>query len=286
MGTTLNPSDLPLRWNQLTALCLMAWGGNGAPQTCPVILAILSRCHKLQSCKLRVHGPPEAHFAESIVECPSLHTLDLLCAGSPLYTAGRLLNYLSLPDLRDFKLSGRRPEFSNTFTADRLVSSLTTSTHLERISIESHTFSKLFLTDFLRGLPPTVLRLQITEPKWMQRTLLAHAPLDDDVLAALDATPDRPTPCPALQELVIQYCHKVSDEALLRFVLSREPTLRLVDINFVRERQVDILPSLKSFAEAGGKTSITYITLPPPQFSPWLGLPDAQPEMPTPQGAS
>jgi hypothetical protein len=97
--------------------------------------------------------------------------------------------------------------------------------------------------------------------------------LDNDALAILDVSLDRP--CLALQELVILNCRSVSDEALLHFITSRVPTLRRVNITFDREREVDILPSLQSSVEAGLQIDITYISVAPPQFSPWQGLRDA-----------
>ncbi|KAF7341966.1 hypothetical protein MVEN_01783100 [Mycena venus] len=245
MGGNNNPSNLPLRWNQLTALSLMgpAWGAEFA-QTCMVIWDILSRCPKLQACKLLVHGPPEGDHVGSIIECTSLHALDLV---------------------------------PGVYNPDGVVAALAASTHLERVSIDSNTFSKPFLMDFLRGLPPTVRRLQITEPVHVWQPSLVEPTLDNEVLAVLNTSPDSPAHCLGLEEFVIHYCRKVSDEALLRFIISRVPTLRLVEVKFDRERQVDILPKLQSFVEAGGNTFFTYITLTPPQFSPWLGLPDIPP---------
>ncbi|KAF7366611.1 hypothetical protein MSAN_00918900 [Mycena sanguinolenta] len=271
-GGNTNPLDLPLRWNQLTSLSLMgpAWGLTYA-QTPQLVLAILSRCSKLQSCKLLVQAPPEGDLPHSIVECPCLHTVELMCIGNPLLTAGNVLARLSLPELRDFKLSGL-VNLPSVFAGESLVSSLAASARLERISIHSNTFSKSSLHDFLRGLPPTIRYLHITEPMHMWRPSIVEVALDDEVFAALNATC-----CPALEELFINSCRKVSDEALLQFILSRAATLKLVDIKFDREREVDILPHLEPFLEAGGKASITYITLVPPQFSPWMGLPDAPP---------
>ncbi|KAJ6481680.1 hypothetical protein C8R45DRAFT_1002655 [Mycena sanguinolenta] len=272
LGGNTNPLDFPLRWNQLTTISLMgpAWGLVHA-QTRSVILDILSRCPKLQSCKLLVQGPPEEDLPHSIIECPCLHTVELMCVGTPLLTAGSVLTHLSLPELRDFKLSGLG-ELPSAFARDSLVSSLAASARLERISVHSNTFSKPFLHDFLRGLPPTIRYLHITEPMHMWRPSIVEGALDDETFATLDASC-----CPALEELVIHSCRKVSDEALLQFILSRVATLRLVDIKFDRQREVDIFPHLVPFLEAGGKASITYITLIPLQFSPWMGLPDAPP---------
>jgi hypothetical protein len=251
------------------------------------VLEILARCPKLQTCKLLVHGPPEGETLFP-VPCPCLRALALVCVGTPLYTAGVLLGRLVAPALRDFKLGGLI-EQPSVFSAEPLVRAFAPLEHLECVSIDTNTFSKAFLKDFLRGLPRTVRRLEATEPMHMWRPSLAEAALDDEVLAVLDERPVLPegtTHCPALEELVIHHCRKVSDEALLRFVLSRAPTLRRVDVAFDREREADIMPRLAPFVEAGGKVAMTYITIPPPQFSPWMGLPDAPllPGMPPPPG--
>ncbi|KAJ6594539.1 hypothetical protein B0H19DRAFT_64294 [Mycena capillaripes] len=271
LGSNINSSDLPLRWYQLTGLSFMGsvWG-MGHAQTSEVVLNILSRCPQLRTCNLLVHDPPEALSADSIVECSFIHTFELHCVGTPLQTSGHLLSRLSLPNLRDFKLRGEEDR-DGVFPADSLVRFITTSTRLESISIDTASFSRSSLKDFLCSLPPTVRRLRITEPSHMWRPSPADSVLDNVVFAALDSS------CPALQELAIDHCRKVSDEALRRFIMSRMPVLRRVEVKFGREREVDILPSLESFLEVGLQTSISYTSLPAPLFSPWQGLPDAPP---------
>ncbi|KAJ7354593.1 hypothetical protein DFH08DRAFT_855348 [Mycena albidolilacea] len=286
LGRNVHSLDLPLQWGRLTALTLMGsglssgWGPGGStvnPQTCRVVLDILSRCPELRACTLLVHAPLDEHLQNLVVECPFLHTFDLSCDETALHVADRLLGRLSLPQLQDFKLRGAKlgatEELYSTFSADSVLSFLTTLTRLESISADSAMFPKPILINFLRALPPTVLRLAITEPMW-RRLDREDAIFDDEVLEALTTFPDRPSHCPALQEVVVHYCPNLSDEALLRFIMSR-PTLKLVDIEFDRERKVDILPSLEPFTEAGLKTSISYKTRPPSEFSPWQGLPDA-----------
>ncbi|KAJ6594565.1 hypothetical protein B0H19DRAFT_1056835 [Mycena capillaripes] len=272
-GSSVDFRDLPLRWNQLTALSLMgsAWGLSGV-HTCQAILEILSKCPKLQTCKMQLQDSPESLSAH-IIECPLLRTLILQCTGDPLQTSCHLLSRLSLPDLRDFTLRGQGG--SQALPEDSFVSSLLASTHLESISIETPTFSTSSLVNFLRGISPSVRRLRImaqSDP-WGP----THGGFDNDILDALTVSPDRPTLCPALQELLMPQCRKVSDEALLRCILSRMPTLRRVEANFDREKEIDILPSLQPFVETGLQTTITYIPPPQLQFSPWQGLPDPPP---------
>ncbi|KAJ7162234.1 hypothetical protein C8R46DRAFT_1103955 [Mycena filopes] len=286
-GSNMAPSDLPLRWNQLTSLSIMgpAWG-MGNTQTSELALNILSRCPALRTCKMLVHDAAEGHMShvavppsDAIVECRFLHTLDLMCVGAPLYTSGRLLGRLSTPGLRDFRLRGQG-EPHGTFTADAVVSALAASTRLDSVSIDSDTFSKATLTVFLRGLPPKVRFLHVTDLFHSWHTDFTDGVFDDDVLAAFSPSPDSPVPlCPALRDLTITHCHNLTDEAIFRFISSRVPALRRVDIRFDRDRQVDIRPRLQPFVEADLQATLNYITLAPMQFSPWQGLPDAPPGM-------
>ncbi|KAF7357892.1 hypothetical protein MVEN_00835500 [Mycena venus] len=269
-GSNTWSTDLPLRWNQLTALslfppCFPPWGG--AHLTCEMVFDILSRCPKLETCKLLVHGPPNEHVADHVVDCPVLHTLEIHSVGAPIIVSACLLSHLWLPELWDFTLRGQEDHRSAS-TADSVVSSLATSPHLETISIDSDAFTKSSLIDFLRGLRPSVKHLHITEPVKMWQPYLDNPALDDDSLAALGAH------CPTLQELVLLNCHNVSDEGLLCFIISRKPALKRIEVKFDREKQVDILPGLQSFMADGLESSITYKDI-PPLFSPWQGLPDA-----------
>ncbi|KAJ7680972.1 hypothetical protein DFH06DRAFT_1164666 [Mycena polygramma] len=255
---------LPLRWAQLTVVSLMApaWIGGGQ------VMEILSRCPKLQTCKLLVQDTEEGLLADLTVECQFLHTLELHCI---VVTPGLLLRRLSLPLLKTLKLSGQADlQTHSELTMNSFVSFLVSSTRLETITIDTSLFSKAFLMDVLRGLPPSLRHLHIRERLRSAETM---APLDDESFAVLTASPA--ILCPALQELVISSCRNVSDEALLRFILSRKAILRLVEIKFDRIKQVDILPSLQQFAEPALQTNITYICPAPPMFSPWQGLPDA-----------
>ncbi|KAF7370254.1 hypothetical protein MSAN_00656500 [Mycena sanguinolenta] len=249
-------SSLPLSWSNLTSLILMPRD----PPDCQIILDILARCSRLQTCKVEVAEHEDEHLQDSIVECLSLHSLQLWCYSSPLNNSGRLLSCLSVSNLQDFRLGGAE-EPSNSAS---LLSSLATCTHLQSISITSSMFRSHELVDFLRGLPPTLQRLRITD------TSRSSSPLNNDFFITLEML----AVLPALEELVMVNNRKLSDEALLRFIISRMPILQRVDIAFDRVMQVDILPSLESFMESGAQVSLAYTTDVSFDVSPYLGLPD------------
>ncbi|KAJ7354564.1 hypothetical protein DFH08DRAFT_47217 [Mycena albidolilacea] len=282
-GRNVHSLDLPLCWSNLTALSLLGSGWSTGtittnPQTCQVVLDILSRCPELRICTVMALEPPDSGYLQDfVVECPFLRTFYLLCDGTPLHTAGRLLSRLSLPALQDFQLKGISfggPDPENTFSADSLLSFFAASTQLESINIDGAMFSRAILIDIFRRLPLGVRHITIARPVWQPR--LEDTTFDDEILEALTVSPGHSL-CPALEEVIIHYCPKVSDEAILRFIMSRMPALKLVDIKFDRERKVDILPTLQPFVEAGLKTSISYITFPSPKFSPWIGIPAISP---------
>ncbi|KAJ6480833.1 hypothetical protein C8R45DRAFT_1003795 [Mycena sanguinolenta] len=251
-------SRLPLPWSNLTVLTLLT-----REQTCQDILDVLARCSQLRTCKLGLEHQSE-HRQDSIVECVFLHSIEIWCSSSPLHNSGRLLSRLSLPALQDFTLDGL-DEPSNS---DFLLSALATYTRLQYISISSAMFWSHELVDFLRGLTPSVRRLRVAE-RWQSGPFSPI--LDDNFFEALEPS----TVLPALEEVVITTGGELSDEALLRFIVSRMPTLRRVDIKFDREMQVNILPTLQSFVESGPQVSLAYTTSPLYIVSPYLGLPDA-----------
>ncbi|KAF7376623.1 hypothetical protein MSAN_00079100 [Mycena sanguinolenta] len=279
----MNALHLPLRWHQLTNLSFDGTFRAGAPQALApeTIQIILSRFPQLRTVHFLVHRSEESQPSDTVVECSFLHTVNLYCVGNPLHMAGLLLSRLWLPSFRNFELGGFYGRQAHaTESAESLLSSLANYTRLESISIDSVLFSKVELAHFLLGLPSPVLRLEIAEPLPApgRPTFPGPDTLDDGVLEVLDGSFEGPTPCPALEELVITTCRVVSDKALLSFVKSRLPTLKYVRVGFERERQIDILPELEQSIEAGDlKISLTYVTFPAPSFSPWEGLADGPP---------
>ncbi|KAJ7906828.1 hypothetical protein B0H13DRAFT_1716163 [Mycena leptocephala] len=275
-----SPTELPLRWSQLTSLSLhdLAWESS-IPLTTDRALQMLSQCPLLRTCSLSIHDTDnldgEIPGARRMVECPLLHAMHLECRSVPAFTFPRMFRHLSLPRLRQFGLRGiSSPE---SYPLLSFSSFLAVSTRLESLNISTDTFSKASLAELFRGLPPTMQRLKILE-SWAPSGI--DNSFDDDILAILTPSQDsdRPSPCcPALQELTIRQCITVSDTALLRLITARMTAvscspLQRVEVTFSRSREFDILPTLQPFIDSGLLISLKYFASTPLQLSPWLGL--------------
>ncbi|KAF7376868.1 hypothetical protein MSAN_00104300 [Mycena sanguinolenta] len=271
-GAIFMPEDLPLRWSQLTNLTV---GGHkwSVPMTLSshALLRVISKCPELRCCKLMVHEPTamfEIPISEHpIVELPFLHTLAIDCVGRVAPTVSNLLMRFSLPELRDFAIFGSAqdsPTLGNFFA--RLVG-------LERLRIDINTFSQTSLLETFHTLPLSIRRLWISniDHPWDQPQTDV-----DELLAVLTTSPEL---CPMLQHFSIDSGFNLSDRAVLLFITARmqesPPTLDRVDINFGRQKVVDIMPDLRAFIEMGLAVSLVYLPPQPSQDSPWLGLPDA-----------
>ncbi|KAJ6526969.1 hypothetical protein DFH09DRAFT_165321 [Mycena vulgaris] len=286
-GSNFSASELPLRWSQLTALSISGppWTIT-ASMTSETILNAISRCPELRRCKLMVNDGPSAEIqsAHPILEFPFLHTFELHCVSSVASTFKLLLDRLSLPKLQKFTLHGHNAEAAlpmETHDPSPLNNFFTASTRLESLRIDTDTFTKLSLLEFIRRLPPSMqhLRIQDTSRGW---PALLTPSLDDEVLAVLTPSPGLPPPhCPGLKTIFVDHCDSISDAALLRFITARlapiesRPTLKRVEVHFDRESQLDILPSLQPLIQSGLDVSITHLPPASSHFSPWLGLSDA-----------
>ncbi|KAJ7134682.1 hypothetical protein C8R44DRAFT_771135 [Mycena epipterygia] len=279
------PSELPLRWSQLTSLSI-----SGAPWDLPsseAVLQAISGCPALRSCKVFVRDNPEVEIesVQPILALAFLHTLELSCGGSMESTFRLFFPRLSLPVLRDFTLNG----LPHGYRPDGQIAELDAPSHealdrffagstcMERLDLDN-AFAKSSLLQIIRGLPPTIQCLRIHDVT--SRGGLSSS-LDDDVLTILTPAPGlHPPLCPALQEFVVEQAVSISDAAVLQFITARmaaglETTLKHVDLKFNREIERDVLPSMQPFIESGLEVSITYRPPYSSQFSPWQGLPDA-----------
>ncbi|KAK7018877.1 hypothetical protein R3P38DRAFT_2978825, partial [Favolaschia claudopus] len=273
-GGGVIPSGLPLRWNTLTDLSLRPSSWNAQQNlTCETALDILSKCHALRRCQLLIQGVAEFQVLPTDVTIQSslLRVFELECPKTPIRTSGYLLDHFSHLELEDFSLLGSG-DWEDRDNIQDLTSALVRCPQLRSVVIQADMFSKLFLVDLIRGLPSTVQRLKMFGVRgWDDDSL------DNDVLQVLETSADRPVGCPGLRQLILQGVHLITDDALLHFTVSRSPTLRLLDVTFSRERQVDILPNLQQFIDAGLEIHLRYPPRKPafPLFSPWQGLPDS-----------
>ncbi|KAJ6572114.1 hypothetical protein B0H19DRAFT_1373000 [Mycena capillaripes] len=265
-GNSFSTEKFPLQWHRLTDLTIdgPAWEtlltGEGVLQT-------LSMCPALRSCKLvvndgAIHEIPSPH---STVDLQLLRTLEL-DFGSLVARAPRLLERLSLPQLRAFTLHGHA-ESQDSFS---LAPFFGFWTHLESLHINSNIFVKSNLLDSIRNLPPSLQQFSVLDMIYEAEL----ASFDDDALAVLA------TCCPALETVLIKYCSAISDAALLKFITARmtgeyPTTLKQLQVKFYRQMTLDILPSLETFIETGLDVSIIYVPrLTSSPFSPWQGLAD------------
>ncbi|KAJ7045134.1 hypothetical protein C8F04DRAFT_1174116 [Mycena alexandri] len=260
--------NLPLRWHQLTILEMERSGGNISSQK---LLKLLSRCPELRICKLWANNSDGA--PHSPVELKFLHTLRLapMMGGAALTF---LLDRLTLPELRNLSLAAQITDQQN------LPGYLTRWTKLEGLEIGENSFSTSSWVACIRNLPETMRRLVLVDTA--ANTSLAGSPLET-ALTVLTPPHGTPLPCPALEELCISNTCALSDAALLRFMTGRmvavsHPTLRHVEVKFQRPMEVDIVPDLQPFIDAGLHVSLTYscpVRLP---SSPWQGLPGGRAE--------
>ncbi|KAJ7205959.1 hypothetical protein GGX14DRAFT_457762 [Mycena pura] len=281
-GSQIKAEALSLRWDQLTELDIgdTSWHPH---LTIEAILEMISKCSRLQSCKLMLTHPVLEHIdvAGPAIEITSLRIFSLKTDYKAFAIA--LLGRLALPNLRHLSFSGFLKRLQAFEPEDQtLCRFLNITTQLETFSICSKPFLKSFLLQTLHSLPPTLRRLEIMADiergdGWGFLTETPISPFDDDCLRALNADPTRPYLFPKLQTLYINCCHRISDEAILEFIHARmaleECSLKRVHFGLARHAEVDISPRLQPFVDAGLDLSVVYLR--PTSFSPWLGLPHA-----------
>ncbi|KAJ7432583.1 hypothetical protein FB451DRAFT_1479550 [Mycena latifolia] len=142
---------------------------------------------------------------------------------------------------------------------------------LESLDVNIELFSKPSLIYLLRGLPPTLREIDISNHITRGGSSQFWIGLfGDKILESLIPSPDVPTPCPGLQTVQTTFPCSFADQTLLRFIKSR--SLKRVVVHFNRAMEFDIRPELQPLVESGLHLELTY---PPPavlRFSPWEGL--------------
>ncbi|KAJ7646549.1 hypothetical protein FB45DRAFT_890744 [Roridomyces roridus] len=264
-----------LAWGQLTDLSMIGGESVGTPSpelTAPAILAILSRCSALRSCRLAVKATDDDPRDETCpIELPLLHTLQVTSRDDAPSHFHSLLFSLSLPSLLKFHLGGwigaeANVDLGTARHAGRFFSQMT---QLEDFTMDCHalSMSSSFFIDALPLLPSTLRSLRLPND-WNITT---------SVLLALAPSKEYPLLFPSLHSLYIPNGFEVSDDSIVDFLITRAARgspLKRITVDFQRAMLRDVLPDLGPLVQAGLQVSFTYH---PPDIytnSPWRGLPD------------
>ncbi|KAJ7486230.1 hypothetical protein B0H11DRAFT_2017470 [Mycena galericulata] len=259
--------DLHLGWSQLTELNLDSYeievddhgphvpGGldeNGA-------LEVLHRCSQLVRCRLRLNPIMDEPFVERTIHLPLLEVLILRNPNDPVQFA-RCLVMPKLYYLHFGQTEYRTSFFDGSFPEQE-------GQGLTAVLSGDICTARAALHEFIYLIPGiSHLRLRGSEYK-------GPAPvwLNDDFLSDLTATA-----FPSLKHLDMdKECCAFSDAGLLAFIRGRMTTdhpLRLVDLEFDRPIEVDILPELEIHISKGLHVNLRYSSLPPWKFNARYGL--------------
>ncbi|KAJ7441730.1 hypothetical protein FB451DRAFT_1150497 [Mycena latifolia] len=267
--SNFKPLEAPLPWAHLRHLSIsQGIRPNAHAFSSDAALRLLAQCPELRTCVLFVHDDPEAEAnasirpSEHILERSFLHTFELVVSSRSPPALRRFLDRLAMPELRHFKLRA-------DFVADSEISytSFLAATRLETFDINMSAISGSSPEDVCRGLPSTVMKVQIAD------FCALPAQTYPEILSLLSDTDSAPC-CPGLQELCLSRCWSVSDARLLQFITSRMAGGRLkrVSGDFRRNLEFDIRLDLHPFIELGLRVDLTYREPPVVRFSPWQGL--------------
>ncbi|KAJ7062301.1 hypothetical protein C8F01DRAFT_1137114 [Mycena amicta] len=261
-GVNIALEHLPFPCQQLTSLTL----GETIDQLIfsETVLRLLTMCPLLRTLDVRLARFSEEWKAATYVESSHLRSLSLRCLSYNPNTL-EILDFLTLPQLRDMTIQGRgdfehtQPSFSRFFQATPL---------LESFYLELESVSPTPLLHVLRCLPPTIQRLGLEEldswTHWEDVMFTGPFQLTDAFLEALtpgnlnESNNPGPVLFPQLRTLVLRHCSACSDAGILRFVRGRlampeeERTLKRLQVQLDAEQMLEVdEDELKVFADAG-----------------------------------
>ncbi|KAJ7741370.1 hypothetical protein B0H16DRAFT_1862405 [Mycena metata] len=256
---------------------LLQIGADG-PLTLPLLVTpygpgplLLRRCPNLVRCQLEITG--EGPFtASSAVTLPYLQIFIIAFDYGGLKELALVLQCLVLPDIHYLAIG--EPIFGSTFNSPLGHSEGFT------VEIQPNLFPQEEVLQFLQ-LFPRISRLRLTPPNTKRYyNFTIDILLDDDFLPALTPSPTRDGPpiCPNLTHLYIFTASEAfSHRSIVPFVrghMEGDRTLRVVDIQFPhRAMEVDVLPDLQEFIDAGLQVTVAYPSPPtPPKYNAWNGL--------------
>ncbi|KAJ7923355.1 hypothetical protein B0H13DRAFT_2316545 [Mycena leptocephala] len=249
----------PVSWGTLTHLSFTRAWPTYSLISCAEALVILRQCIVLQSFELNVWDAGEEGI-NIPVSLPQL--LHLSVTSNALNIGFDFFSHITVPNLRSFHLV-------NSYNVDlpRLIP-LVGSMECLRLKVEGLGSENLLealgsmplLQELVVSAEPRT-KEQVEDTSWQywkvvegDRDFLTHlTPCSDDLDATL---------CPVLRRVEFQNFSSVSDESLLRFILSRtkecNTDLSQVIATFRRPLQFDIIPHLQDAVARGVVVSLKY----------------------------
>ncbi|KAJ7062340.1 hypothetical protein C8F01DRAFT_1252163 [Mycena amicta] len=252
-GLRFSPKSLGIQYDRLTSLSLGPFSWGSYRPTLEDLLSILLECQRLCCFTIALHEielDPQA--PPMPIECLTLEELTIHYYQGHM-SPFRMMNYLSLPALRHLLVFASAPA-GNDEDIPAFERFFSISTGLISLYFDGNHLSKTMVQNLVRALPPSLQRLAIHQNPSFQI-------VDDDFMALM--TPDlgsQPV-CSGLQDVAIRNCLDLSDVALLKFISAKMNStylLKRLRIKFQRLMEVDILPELQSFVDAGLKLVVEY----------------------------
>ncbi|KAJ6508337.1 hypothetical protein C8R45DRAFT_967086 [Mycena sanguinolenta] len=244
-----DPLSYPLPWGKLTRLALVCQASHheeAGVLNADGALRVLRRSPNLRHCLLRISaGDPFGMSTDmSPVVLPQLETL----AFTGLCEFQKWISHLDVPKLCSLRVGTKYEEIDPGSFSD----------HETRVDLYGVFFASSSLQELLQSFP-NISHLHLTQ---VQLNLFVNhlQPIFlDDMFLALFGAPHNL--CPLLTHFTVQSCAAFSDAAALAFVKAKMamPTpLQLFQVYFMRPRQLDIVPDLRSFMSNGLEVDLKY----------------------------
>jgi F-box-like len=268
-------SDSVLPWGCLTHLSLTSDGWGRRMLSSTKALEILNQCSRLISCSMEIDVSQDRRSTyASTVSLPSLHSLEINISEEEEEQNNAILRgffeALSLPSLQHFKYSGY--DFVQ-HAADLPFKSLLTQsrTHgIESFELGLVTVSRSGLVLDCLPLLPSLKRLTLVERPaftWWNPNV-DDAILCDDLLTLLTPRAGVEYLCPGLEEISLEQCTKITEEAICRFLTWRTRLelvhpmavrLKRAKFSFLRHPVIDVIPQLTPLIAEGLQICLDYL---------------------------
>ncbi|KAJ7464695.1 hypothetical protein B0H11DRAFT_2050770 [Mycena galericulata] len=252
------PVQLPLPWAQLTSLdldCAMPWHEAVAGLSVSVAIEILQRCPRLANCTLHV-----LHFTGDSLDPKPPATLNFLQSFTLFQNQNstHLLDHLVMPNIRAFKLC--RHESARGVDESLSLNSLAQNpASLQNLTLFLDSLTNKCLVEIFHTFSSiTTLHIAYYSNDVRDRNVPVTV-FNDSTLGILTQNSNL---FPRLESLRLDEMASLSDTALLTFIEARMASknpLKCVHVGFWRAMQRDIIPSLRTFTDAGLEVSLTYI---------------------------